>query len=320
MKILITGISGFVARHFVELLSASGKSHIIAGIYLNNLPGFNETGYPNVTCSFHQMNLLDSEKVSAFLLEFRPEYILHLAAKSSVAGSWLYPATSVTENTGIFLSLVEALRIHRIKCRLLSVGSSEEYGIAHATNGILTEDLCPHPASPYGAARVMQQRLVEIYAKNYGLDILHTRSFNHIGPYQDKHFVISSFAEQIALQLKKGKTDIELTVGDVDVIRDFTDVRDIVKAYYLLLLKGKTGEIYNVCSNQGYVLKEIIETFSRLTSTSISYKIKQENFRPSENKKIIGSFEKIKNELGWHPTILMEQSLKDLLHYWQSKN
>lgn len=319
MRIVITGISGFAARHFIELLSATAEHHTVAGIYCNNKPAFGEADYPNVTCSFHQLDLLNAEKVTQLLLQFQPDYILHLAAKSSVADSWLYPSASITDNTGIFLSLVEALRINRLKCRLLSVGSSEEYGIANAANGALTENLCPDPASPYGAARVMQQRLVEIYSKNYGLDILHTRSFNHIGPYQNENFVISSFAKQIAAQLKKGVTVIELSVGDVEVIRDFTDVRDVVKAYYQLMTKGKKGETYNVCSNKGFVLKHIIEMFAQITGTTIIYKINEKNFRPSENKKITGSSDKIKKEIGWQPVIPMEKSLKDLLHYWKVK-
>ncbi|MEP6712404.1 MAG: GDP-mannose 4,6-dehydratase [Ferruginibacter sp.] len=319
MKILITGISGFVARHFIELLSTSGETHTVAGIYCSNQPGFSETQYPGITCSFYQVNLLNTEKVNGLLLSFRPDYILHLASKSSVAESWLHPADFITENTGIFLSLIEGLRINSLKCRMLSIGSSEEYGNADATSDALTESLCPHPASPYGAARVMQEKLVEIYSKNYGIDILHTRSFNHIGPYQSDHFVISSFAKQVVDQIKKGAKEIELVVGDVSVIRDFTDVRDVVKAYYGLMIDGKTGETYNVCSNEGYVLKDIIDMLGKLTGTTITYKTDKKNFRPSENKKIIGSFKKIKNEIGWQPEIPMEKSLRDLLAYWQTK-
>ncbi len=318
MKILITGISGFVGRHFVELLSSMGGSYEVAGIYFNNTPAFSEDQYPHVKCSFHQVNLLDGDKLKAILLKFRPDYVLHLAGKSSVADSWLQPAISITENTGIFLNIIEQVRLLELKCRVLSVGSTEEYGYANA--GVpLVESACPLPASPYGAARVMQQKLVEVYSKNYGLDILHTRSFNHIGPYQNENFVISSFAKQIAQQLQDGKLPLELTVGDIEVIRDFTDVRDVVKAYYQLFLNGRTGETYNVCSNNGIILKNIIQKYSELIGSTIKYKMDRKNFRPSENKRIVGSYDKINAETGWVPLIPIEKSLLDLLEYWKER-
>ncbi|MDB5200726.1 MAG: NAD-dependent epimerase/dehydratase [Ferruginibacter sp.] len=318
MRILITGISGFVARHFVELLSASGNAYTIAGVYHNNLPQFSPDSYPNVDCQFHRINLMDSTKLGELLRAFKPDQILHLAANSSVASSWHEPAKTIQENMGMFLHLIEQVRINAIPARILSVGSAEEYGHVLETDLPLTERNPTNPVSPYGTSRVMQQKLVEIYSKNYGLDILHTRSFNHIGPYQTDKFVISSFVRQVALQLQQNAGPIRLTVGDVEVTRDFSDVRDVVKAYHGLLMNGTKGETYNVCSGQGYVLKDIIGTLSQITGTEVTYHSDAKNFRPAENKKVIGSYAKINHEIGWKPVIGMEQSLTDLLHYWET--
>ena len=318
MKILITGISGFVARHFVELLSTLDKPIEIAGIYHNNKPEFTEDQFPNLTCHFHKIDLMNNGDLKDLLTQFKPDYILHLASKSSVAYSWQHPAETIKHNTGIFLALIENVRLLNIKCRILSVGSAEEYGNVQSVALPLVETLCPNPASPYGTSRVMQQKLVEIYARNYGLDIIHTRSFNHIGPHQMANFVVSSFAKQISDQQKKGIDPIEITVGNIEVTRDFTDVRDVVRAYYLLLQHGQTGSTYNICSNKGIVLKDLIDLFADITGKTILCKVDPKTFRPSENKQVIGSYEKINKEMGWAPVIPIRKSLTDLLEYWKN--
>ncbi len=320
MRILITGISGFVARHFVELLSTSGKQVQVAGIYNNNTPHFTEDQFPNVTCNFHKINLLDNGKLRDILSSFNPDYVLHLASKSSVAYSWKHPEEVIKHNTGIFIALIENIRLLNLKCKILSVGSAEEYGNVQSHELPLVESLCPNPASPYGTSRVMQQKLVEIYSKNYGLDIVHTRSFNHIGPFQHSNFVVSSFAKQIAEQQKNGNKNIEIKVGNINVTRDFTDVRDVVKAYHQLLIKGQNGGTYNVCSGKGIILKDLIEIFSTVTGNKISCEVDPKIFRPFENIQLIGSYGKINRETGWEPAIPIKKSLEDLLEYWRIKN
>ena len=206
----------------------------------------------------------------------------------------------------------------QLTCRILSVGSTEEYG--NANEGLpLKETDCPEPASPYGVARVLQQKLVKIYADSFGIDIVHTRSFNHIGPYQKPDYVIASFAKQIVQQRKEGRQPIKLITGDVEVLRDFSDVRDVVRAYYLLMYKGEKGETYNVCSGNGYVLKNIISIFSGIIGEEIIHAVDEKNFRPSENKIIVGSFEKVKNACGWIPEYTIEKSLKDIIDFWESE-
>lgn len=319
MRILITGISGFVARHFIDLLQSTGEHHTVLGIYNTKVPSISKHSYSNIDAQYQQINLTDKEKVKSAISKFNPEYILHLASRSSVAYSWQKPGELISDNTAIFLNIIEALRELNSTCKMLSVGSAEEYGQVEKSALPLLETYCTNPVSPYGAARVLQNNLVAIYAKNYDLNLTHTRSFNHIGAYQNEHFVIGSFLKQISEQLNEGKKNIELMVGDIEVIRDFTDVRDVVRAYYQLLLKGKKGETYNVCSNKGYRLKDIIQLFGSLTDTVITCTRNPSNLRPSENKEIIGSFDKLFEETGWEPQISIEKSMLDLLDYWKMK-
>ncbi|MEO5942885.1 MAG: GDP-mannose 4,6-dehydratase [Ferruginibacter sp.] len=317
MKILITGIAGFAARHFLDYINDKEPGSEVAGIYHETLPAFNVDKLSNLKISLYKLSLLDKDKFAAVLQEFRPAFILHLAGRSSVANSWKDPAGSITDNTNFFLNIVETVRAMQLKCRILSVGSTEEYGNANA--GLpLKETDCPEPASPYGVARVLQQKLVAIYANTYDIDIVHTRSFNHIGPYQKPEYVIASFAKQIVQQDLEGKQEIILKTGDVNVIRDFSDVRDVVKAYYELLYKGRKGQTYNVCSGNGYVLKDIIQLLAKKIGKPVHDSIDEKNFRPSENKTIVGSYEKIKNEIGWKPEISIEKSLEDIIMFWKN--
>lgn len=318
MKILITGISGFAARHFLNYLNEKEPGSEVAGIYNETIPEFDTALLPSLNISLHKADLLDKKTLEEIIQNFKPEYILHLAGRSSVADSWKNPAASVMDNTNFFLNIAEIVRTNKLKCRILSVGSTEEYGNANA--GLpLKETDCPEPASPYGVARVLQQKLVAIYANSYHVDIVHTRSFNHIGPYQKSDYVIASFAKQIVQQDKEKRERIELKTGDVNVIRDFSDVRDVVRAYYLLLLKGKSGQTYNVCSGQGYVLKDIITMLSEKIGKPVYHSVDEKNFRPSENKVIVGSYEKLKNETGWQPEITIRESLDEIIAYWQSR-
>ena len=316
MKILITGIAGFAAKHFLHYLNEQEPGSEVMGIYNETYPVFENEDFAGLHISFSKINLLHKNNIAAVIADFNPAYILHLAGRSSVANSWKAPADSVMDNTSFFLNIVETVRMLKLTCRILSVGSTEEYGNANA--GLpLKETDCPDPASPYGVARVLQQKLVKIYAESYGVDIVHTRSFNHIGPYQKPDYVISSFAKQIVQQAKKDISKIELVTGDVNVIRDFSDVRDVVRAYYLLLYKGVKGQTYNVCSGKGYLIKDMIDLFSTIIGETVFHTTDEKNFRLSENKVILGSYEKLMLATGWKPEYSIEESLRDIIKYWE---
>jgi GDP-4-dehydro-6-deoxy-D-mannose reductase len=317
VKILITGFSGFVSHHFLDFLEQQNEKFTVLGTD-KNIPAFNYTNYNNLKVSYRQANLLDKEVVKEFL-EFQPDYLLHLASFSSVGSSWSNPVESFTNNLNIFLNLIDQIRINKIRCRVLSIGSSEEFGNVSAAEIPLTEEKELKPVSPYAVARVSQEMLSKIYADGYGLDIVLTRSFNHIGPGQKDIFVISSFAKQL-VQIAKGKTESnKLITGDISIVRDFVDVRDVVRAYYLLLQKGRKGQVYNICSGNGISLEEIIDKMCSQLNIQVQIERDENRVRPMDNKIIIGSNDKIKKELGWKPEIDIEESLKDIITYWKSK-
>jgi len=232
-----------------------------------------------------------------------------------VAYSWKEPVQSFLNNTNIYLNVLDAARKLNIASRILSIGSSEEYGNVDVEDLPLKEGSRLNPASPYAVARMSQELLSKVYIDGYGLDIILTRSFNHIGPMQRSTFVVSSLANQLVEIKKSGKSKANIVMGDVSVVRDFTDVRDVVRAYYLLLKEGKKGHVYNVCSGIGVSIKDVIQMMEKQLNIEVDISIDQGLIRPTENKNIIGSNEKIKMELGWQNNIPLEQSLKDIISY-----
>lgn len=316
-KYLITGFSGFVSRHFCEYLERNKINAFIKGIDVQD-HDLNFDDYKYLSFDFEKIDLLSVNEIDRVICDFKPNFVLHLASYSSVAFSWKAPITSFNNNTNIFLNILEAVRKFNLDTRILSVGSSEEYGNIREENLPLREDSPLNPTSPYAVARVSQELLSKVYIKGYGLDIVLTRSFNHIGPMQKDIFVIASFAKQLVMINKSNHLDGNLITGNIEVIRDFSDVRDVVAAYYLLLHNGEKGEIYNVCSGKGISLREVISIMADILRIKISVAVDEKLIRPDENKKIIGCNEKIMSSLGWNSCYTLEQSLCDILNYWAS--
>lgn len=315
-KYLITGFSGFVAKHFLDFLDRREIPAYVLGVDIHR-PEFNIYGFKHVHCSFEKTDLLNKDEVDNIIFQFQPTYILHLASFSSVAFSWKNPVASFANNTNIFLNLLEKVRNMGLNCRILSVGSSEEYGNVAKDKLPLHEDLPLDPVSPYAVARVSQEMLSKIYVDGYGMDIVMTRSFNHIGPGQKDLFVVSSFAKQL-VELKKSAAVGELVTGDTSIVRDFVDVRDVVGAYYMLFKKGRKGEVYNICSGQGTALSSIIEEMSNLLQFPVKTTVNPSLIRPNDNRIIIGSNKKLKQDTGWDVSTSLKQSLADVIHYWQN--
>lgn len=314
-KYLLTGYSGFVGRHFLDYLDRGQTHASVKGLDIQP-PDFPQDGYRNIRVEFEKVDLLDQNHIQKVLHNFQPDYILHLASFSSVAFSWKEPIRSFQNNMNIFFNLLESVRKLNQPVRILSIGSSEEYGNVNEKDLPLTEAHVPRPVNPYAVARVSQEMISKVYVDGYGLDIVMTRSFNHIGPYQREVFVIPSFAKQLFEIRKSGRKSGELVTGDTSIVRDFTDVRDVVVAYNLLLEKGKTGEIYNVCSGRGTSLKEIIAAMSGILDLDIHTRVDETLVRPSDNRIIVGSNEKIRKAVGWETTISLDQSLKDVISTW----
>ena len=316
-KIIITGFSGFVSYHFLEYLASTEERWEVLGLDIN-APEFDFKHYAHINCNFHHVDLLVKSDVDNILFQFQPDFILHLASFSSVAFSWKNPVASFSNNTNIFLNLIEQVRLLNLNCRVLSIGSSEEYGkVAHADLP-LKESSPLNAISPYAVARVSQEMLSKIYVEGFGMDIIMTRSFNHIGPGQKDIFVVSSFVKKI-VEIKQMGAVAEIKTGDLSIVRDFLDVRDVVKAYYLLLTKGQKGHIYNVCSGTGTTLQNIIDIIEKELDIQVRTQIDPSLIRPSDNPIIIGDNSKLKGELGWHPSFSLQQSIKDIIYFWQKQ-
>ncbi len=317
-KYLITGYSGFVSRHFLDYLDKNEPHASVKGLDVQ-APPFPNHALKNIRMDFEKTDLLDQDRVESIIFNFQPDYIVHLASYSSVAFSWREPILSFRNNMNIYLNLLESVRKLNLPARILSIGSSEEYGNVDEKNLPLTEAHIPKPLSPYAVARVSQEMISKVYINGYGLDIVMTRSFNHIGPFQRDIFVISSFARQLVEIEKSGKKRGELVTGELTIVRDFTDVRDVVRAYDLLLKRGKSGEIYNVCSGRGISLNEIIGIMADILGLQVHTRVDGKLVRPNDNKTIIGSNEKIRHEIGWEPSIDMRLSLEDVIGFWKSQ-
>lgn len=311
-RYLITGFSGFVSRHFLDFLEKSQVRAEIAGLDLQE-PGFAFENFEYLQCRFHKVDLLEKTGLEALVSEFKPHYILHLASYSSVAYSWNFPANSFVNNTNIFLNLLESVRSSGFACRILSVGSSEEYGNVQEDELPLNEEQPLRPLSPYAVARVAQEMLSTVYSASYGLDLVMTRSFNHVGTGQKDVFVIPSFARQLLNLQKSDVLKKVLKTGDTEIVRDFVDVKDVVRAYYLLFKKGKKGSIYNICSGKGVSLNAVIETLADLLKIEITHEIDPALVRPNDNRIIIGNNSKIRQDTGWQPEIALRTSLHEIL-------
>ena len=315
-KYLITGYSGFVSRHFLEYLDRHETYASIKGLDIQK-PEFSQDSYKKIRVQFETIDLLDQDRVENIIFNFQPDYIINLASYSSVAFSWKEPILSFQNNMNIYLNLLESVRKLNLPARILSIGSSEEYGNVDEKLMPLTEAHLPRPLNPYAVARVSQEMISKVYIDGYGLDIIMTRSFNHIGPFQKDIFVVSSFAKQLVEIKNNNSKSRELVTGDISIVRDFTDVRDVVVAYDLLLQKGQAGEIYNICSGKGTSLQDIISIMANILDINIKIKVNKKLVRPSDNKIIIGTNEKIKREVGWQNVIPLEISLRDIIDYWQ---
>jgi len=312
MKWLITGSNGFVGKVFASFLRLQEPDSTIYGADIGA-----ESLQPKVLDRYYPLNLLDFPHLTAVISETQPDYVLHLASFSSVSFSWENPLPSFQNNTNIFLNLLECIRNKRPQARILSVGSSEEYGIVTIDDLPLTEDHSLKPASPYAVARVAQEHMSIVYAKAYNLPVICTRSFNHLGAGQSDQFVISSIAKKI-VEYKKGlKNTIRL--GDTSVVRDFLSVHDVVKAYYGLLLHGNSGSVYNICSGHGVSLDSIVQQLCEIAGVEPHIETDPDLLRPIENPRVIGSHQKITQEIGWTPQISLFDSLVEVLGYWDGR-
>ncbi len=317
MRVLITGVTGFVGSHMAEYALAQGAEVFGASRWRSNTENIELL---RSQIQLVEADLRDQSSVSAMLAATRPDWIFHLAGQSQVMTSWHAPAETLQTNVIGQVHLLEAIRQRGEPFpRLLVVGSSEEYGLVPEGELPVTEEQQLRPLSPYAVSKVAQDLLAHQYFCSYGIPCLRARAFNHDGPRRGEVFVTSAFAKQIA-EIELGLREPVLLVGNLKARRDYTDVRDIVRGYWLLLDKGKPGEVYNLCSGESHAIQEILDFFlANSTVRSIEVREDPARLRPSDLPNLYGSPARIHAATGWHAAIPFEQTLKDVLDYWRER-
>lgn len=311
MNILITGVEGFVGRYLVDLIPKFMKDvNQIYGTYFSETNSLKELKNIKLT----HMDLTNEKEVKAVMSTIKPDYVFHLAAQSSVGLSWKHPNLTMDININGTINLLDSIREINNECKILIIGSSEQYGKIEACP--VNEEHRLDPQNPYSVSKVCQEQLAKLYVKAYNMKIIITRSFNHIGPYQDPQFVVPDWAKQIA-EIEKGLKQPVISVGDISVKRDFTDVRDVVEAYIHLIQMGIPGEIYNIGTGKAYELNEILRILLSLSEKNIKVEVDKNKIRPIENPIIECDKTKIFNLCGWYPRYKVEDTLKDILDNWR---
>jgi len=315
MKVLITGITGFVGSHLAEYLLSYGYE--VYGIVRWR------SRMENIETIRDRIVLLDSDikdasSVKEAIKKIQPDQIYHLAGQSFVLSSFTIPAETFLTNVIGELNIFEAVREIKCDTLIMVAGSSEEYGLVYEKELPINETNPLRPLSPYAVSKVAQDLLGFQYFRSYGMKIIRTRAFNHTGPRRGEVFVTSNFAKQIA-EIEKGKKEPVLWVGNLEAERDFTDVRDIVKGYHLALLKGELGEVYNLCSGYAWKISKILEYLLSLSKVKVEIKTDPSRLRPSDVMRLLGDCTKFQRKTGWKSEIPFEKTMEDLLNYWRAK-
>jgi GDP-4-dehydro-6-deoxy-D-mannose reductase len=314
LKALITGISGFVGSHLAEYLLARTDWQVAGTVYGPDR---------NVSEFRDQLELYPAELSRLPVVEFildqaRPDIIFHLAAIAVTGLSWRDPATTLQVNVGMQANVLQAVVNLGLDCRVIVIGSSEEYGAALASHVPIDEDTSFRPLNPYAVSKVAQDMLGLQYHLSHGLDTVRVRPFNHIGPRQGLGFVVPDFASQVA-RIEAGLEDAVLSTGNLEAQRDFTDVRDVVRAYHQLALKGEAGQVYNVGSGRAHAVQEILDTLLSQSTASIRVELDPERMRPSDIPWVTCDYGRLHACTGWEPTISFAQSLADVLDDWRTR-
>jgi GDP-4-dehydro-6-deoxy-D-mannose reductase len=265
-----------------------------------------------------EVNLTDSACVHRLIAAMHPDRIFHLAAQSFVPTSWSAPAETLTNNTVSEINLFEAVREAGIDPLIHVAGSSEEYGLVLPHEVPIKETNPLRPLSTYAVSKVTQEMLAWQYHRSYGLKTVVTRGFNHTGPRRGHVFVTSDCARQIA-QIERNSRPPVINIGDLGVRRDWTDVRDTVRGYWLALEKGVPGEVYNVGSGKAYTIQEMLDLLLQATPVKVEIRQETARFRPSDVRILLADVSKFQAQTGWKPEIPFEKTLSDLLDYWRAR-
>jgi len=314
-RALITGITGFVGSHLAEFLLDKGVE--VYGIArwrskLDNIIHVKDK------VKLLEADMRDGHSVERAVAESMPDYVFHLASQSFVPMSWRAPADTMETNAVGTIHLLEAVRQSKRDPVIQVAGSSEEYGMVYPDELPIRETNPLRPLSPYGVSKVAADKLGCQYHMSYGLRTVITRAFNHTGPRRGDVFVTSNFALQIA-EIEKGLTQPIIYVGNLTARRDFSDVRDVVKAYWLAVTKCDYGEAYNICSEKDTTIQSLLDLLLAITDKRIEVKQDPARMRPSDVAVLHGDCSKLKEKTGWKPEIAFEKTMGDLLNYWRER-
>jgi len=317
MRVLITGITGFAGSHLADYILGNHPDVRIFG-FIRWRSRMNNIMHIKDKVELFEADLKDGVSLKKALAEIKPDRIFHLAAQSFVPTSWKCPAETFAINAIGEINLFEAILDLKFSPKIHVAGSSEEYGLVNSNEVPMKETNPLRPQSPYAVSKVAQDYLAYQYFRSYGLHTVRTRGFNHTGPRRGEVFICSNFARQI-VEIEKGKIEPVIHVGNLEARRDFTDVRDMVRAYWLCLEKGEGGEVYNIGSGKAYPVKEILDMLISLSEVEVKIEVDSERLRPSDVPILLADSTKFRNLTGWQPEIPFTKSLKDLLNYWRER-
>jgi GDP-4-dehydro-6-deoxy-D-mannose reductase len=315
-RVLVTGVTGFAGSHLVDYMLTRNDCEIF-GIQRWRSP-LENVEHIKDKFTLVECDLRDASSTRDTLERIRPDWIFHLAAQSFVPTSWSAPTESLTTNVLGELNLFEAVRRIGLSCRIQLACSSEEYGMVYPDELPIKETNPLRPLSPYAVSKVAQDMLGYQYWMSWKVDCVRTRGFNHEGPRRGPVFVASDFAKQIA-DIEKGRKEPVLHVGNLEAKRDFTDVRDMVRGYWLALEKCEPGEVYNLCSGKAYSIQQVLDLLLGMTKAKIEVRQDRLRLRPSDVPVLLGDRTKFTKATGWEPTIPFEQTLRDMLDFWRAR-
>ena len=308
-KALIIGAAGFVGSYLIDHI----QKHCIWSIVVTKMPQERLTLQGADVCD---LDIMDPAAITELLEEKRPDYIFHLAAQSSVAVSWKNPGLTVDVNIKGSLNVLDAVRKLDYKHRVLLIGSGEEYGHLRQDEVPVGEDNVLRPGNIYAATKACQNMLGAIYARAYGMDVLMVRAFNHVGPNQSPIFVVADFCRQAA-EIELGMREPVIRVGNLSARRDFSDVRDVVRAYAALMEKGKAGETYNVGAGKAVEIRRILDMILSLAKKEIRVETDPARMRPVDVPVIEADIRKLQACTGWRTEIPLEKTIEETLNYWR---